>query len=204
MPDMPEPQEPRRSGPRPVSFAVKLFRPLARAWIGATRFKIEGELPDIPKYVVVAAPHTTNWDFPHALSAGIIYGRAINWMGKDSLFKFPIGGIMRWLGGVSIDRSKANNKVQATIDEMKARDEIALVITPSGTRSSTMEWKSGYYWIAHGAGVPIVCCFIDYKRRAIGVAGQITTTGDYAADFERIKALYAAKIDMKAAGWGGR
>lgn len=198
------PEQPSPRPPDAPSFAVRMFRPLSRLWFRATGFKLEGEFPPIAKFVVIAAPHTTNWDLPHALAAGIGYGRPIYWTGKSAIFRWPVSGLMRWLGGISIDRTKTNNVVQAMVDEFAAREYFALVIPPSGTRSSTMEWKTGYYHIAHGAKVPIVCAFIDYKRRAIGIAGQIDTTGDYAADFERIKALYAAKVEMKTAAWGGR
>jgi 1-acyl-sn-glycerol-3-phosphate acyltransferase len=183
---------PRRA--RATSTAVWLFRPLADCWLWATGFRIEGAMPDLPKYIIIAAPHATNWDLPHALAAGLHYGVRVHWMGKDSLFKWPLGGFMRWLGGLSVDRKASTNAVTGMIKTMAAADRLALVIAPSGTRSTSVRWKSGFYHIAHGAGVPIVLAFIDYKRKAVGIAGVIYPTGDYDADLSKIAALYAKVV----------
>jgi 1-acyl-sn-glycerol-3-phosphate acyltransferase len=179
------------------SWLVRLVRPLAYAWVWATRFQIQGRLPDLPKYVVVAAPHKTNWDFPHALAAGFHYGVRIHWMGKDALFRWPFGGIMRWLGGIAVDRSKTNNAVQDVADLIKAADTFQLVITPEGTRKNVVRWKSGFYHIAMAAGVPLVLAFIDYKRRRIGIAGVFHPTGNYDVDLAAIQSIYQECADGK-------
>jgi 1-acyl-sn-glycerol-3-phosphate acyltransferase len=153
-----------------------------------------GEMPDLPKFVIVAAPHKTNWDLPNALAAGLHYGIAIKWMGKDSLFKWPFGGLMRWLGGIAIDRSKRNNAVTQMIETFNGSDHLVLVIPPEGTRSDVTQWKSGFYHIAHGAKVPLVLAFIDYNRREIGVADVFTPTGDYERDLAIIQSVYAPKM----------
>lgn len=177
--------------PKRPSLALRMFRPIAHLWLWAGGWRIQGELPDLPKYVVVAAPHTTNWDLPNALSAGLHYGVRIHWMGKDSLFRWPFGGFMRWLGGVPVDRSKSSNAVQQMIEWFGSEERLALVIAPAGTRSATARWKSGFYHIAAGAKVPLVLCFIDYRRRVIGVAEIFHPTGDYEADLQAIEAIYA-------------
>lgn len=177
--------------PKRVSIAVRLFRPLAYLWLKAGGWRVEGNLPDLPKYVVIAHPHTTNWDLPNTLSAGLHYGQRIHWMGKSSLFRFPFGGLMRWLGGVPVDRSKSTNAVQQMVEWFGSADRLALVIAPAGTRSATVKWKSGFYHIALGANVPLVLCFIDYKRRVVGVAEVFYPTGDYEADLAAIEAVYA-------------
>lgn len=179
--------------PRPErpSFAVRMLRPLGYLWLRAGGWRLEGALPDLPKFVVVAAPHTTNWDLPNALSAGLHYGRGIHWMGKDTLFRWPLGGIMRWLGGVPVDRSKSTNAVQQMVDWFATEDRLVLVVAPAGTRSATAKWKTGFYHIAVGARVPLVLCFIDYERRVIGVAKVFYPTGDYEADLPAIDAIYA-------------
>jgi 1-acyl-sn-glycerol-3-phosphate acyltransferase len=174
------------------SLTVRMFRPLSRAWLAATGFKVVGAFPDAAKFIIVAAPHTTNWDLPHALAAGMQYGRRIHWMGKATIFKFPFGGMMRWLGGLSVDRSKSTNAVAAMVHVFDLRDNLALVVAPSGTRSATVPWKSGFYHIAHGAKVPLVLAYIDYNRREIGIADTVTTTGDYEGDLAKIQAIYAA------------
>ena len=178
--------------PPSPSLAVKVFRPLSRAWLAATGFKVVGAFPDDPKFIIIAAPHTTNWDLPHALAAGIQYGRRIHWMGKATIFKFPFGGLMRWLGGLSVDRSKSTNAVAAMVHVFALRDNLALVVAPSGTRSATVPWKSGFYHIANGAKIPLVLAYIDYNRREIGIADTIIPSGDYAADLAKIQAIYAA------------
>ncbi len=181
--------KPKAAGKVPLT--VRLFRPLAHLWLWAGGWKIEGDLPDIPKYVVVAAPHTTNWDLPNALSAGLHWGQRIHWMGKHTLFKWPFGGLMRWLGGVSIDRTKNNNVVAQMVDWFGTEERLVLVIPPSGTRSATVKWKTGFYHIAVGAGVPLALCFIDYRRRVIGMAQVFHPTGNFEADLAAIEAIYA-------------
>jgi 1-acyl-sn-glycerol-3-phosphate acyltransferase len=193
MPDMPD--KTSTSARRPAaapSLAVRVFRPVSSAWLAATRFSVVGTFPDHPKFIVIAAPHTTNWDLPHALAAGIQFGRRIHWMGKATIFKWPFGGLMRWLGGISVDRSKSTNAVASMVDVFAARKELALAVAPAGTRSATATWKSGFYHIAHGAKIPLVIAYIDYNRREVGIADTIIPSGDYAADLLKIQAIYAA------------
>jgi 1-acyl-sn-glycerol-3-phosphate acyltransferase len=173
-----------------TSWTVRAFRPLAYVWLWATGFRVQGALPDLPKYVIIAVPHTTNWDLPHALAAGLHYGVRVHWMGKSSIFRWPFGGFMRWLGGLSVARGQSTNAVTGMIATIAAADRLALVIAPSGTRSATVPWKSGFYHIAYGARVPIVLAFIDYQRKAVGIAGVFNPSGDYAADLPKIQAMY--------------
>jgi 1-acyl-sn-glycerol-3-phosphate acyltransferase len=187
---MTESHESSSSVRRPSLF-VRGMRPLAHAWLKLGGWTMVGAMPDLPKFVIVAAPHKTNWDLPNAIAAGLHYGLAINWMGKDSLFKWPFGGVMRWLGGISIDRSKKNNAVAQAIAAFEAADRLVIVIPPEGTRSEVDRWKSGFYHIAHGAKVPLVLAFIDYTNRRIGVAEVFTPSGDYEADLAKIIAVYA-------------
>jgi 1-acyl-sn-glycerol-3-phosphate acyltransferase len=183
----------------PPSLALRLVRPVARGWLRLGRWRIVGDLPDLPKYVIVAAPHTTNWDLPNTLAAGLHYGRRVHWMGKDSLFRWPYAGLMRGLGGVPVDRSKSNDAVAQMVRWFAAHQRAVLVIAPAGTRSATAAWKSGFYHIAVGAGVPIVLGFIDYRRRAVGIAEVFHPTGDYTADLAAIAAVYAPIVDGRAA-----
>jgi 1-acyl-sn-glycerol-3-phosphate acyltransferase len=189
---MPESTDAKRTAsPVAPSLAVRVFRPVSRAWLAATGFKVIGTFPDHPKFIVVAAPHTSNWDLPHALAAGIQFGRRIHWMGKATIFKWPFGGLMRWLGGLSVDRSKSTNAVAAMVTVFAERDDLALVVAPAGTRSATVPWKSGFYHIAYGAKVPLVLAYIDYNRREVGIADTIIPTGNYEADLAQIQAVYA-------------
>jgi 1-acyl-sn-glycerol-3-phosphate acyltransferase len=172
------------------SWIVRVFRPLAYLWLWATGWRLEGDMPDLPKFIIIAAPHTSNWDLPNVLAAGLHFGLRIHWMGKQSIFKWPFGGLMRWLGGIAIDRSKSNNAVAQMVEEFRTRETLYLVISPAGTRTQSLEWKSGFYHIAHGANVPLVFGFMDYKNKATGIKGMMETTGDYEADLARIQAVY--------------
>ncbi len=173
------------------SWTLWLLRPLGRLWLWGTGFTVVGEMPNVPKFVVVAAPHTTNWDLPYTIAAGLHYGRRMRWMGKTSIFKWPFGGVMRWLGGLPIDRSKSNNAVASVVETFEAADTLYLVIAPAGTRGVGKPWKSGFYHIAHGANVPLVLTFCDYKSKTLGVAEVFQPTGDYERDVIAIRAVYA-------------
>ncbi|NRA28912.1 MAG: 1-acyl-sn-glycerol-3-phosphate acyltransferase, partial [Parvularculaceae bacterium] len=138
--------------------------------------------------------HTSNWDLPFMLGVAYKFRIRLNWMGKDSLFKPPFGWLMKALGGIPIDRSKANNVVTQMIEIYDKADQLAVAIPPEGTRSKVRVWKTGFYNIAHGAGVPIAFGFLDYDRKVGGIGGVYTTTGDYDKDIEEIKAFYAEII----------
>ena len=181
------------------SIAVRFLRPIGKLWLWAGGWTIAGEMPDLAKFIIVAAPHKTNWDLPNALAAGLHYGLRIHWMGKDSLFKWPFGGVMRRLGGIPIDRSKSNNVVAQMVETFDKAGRLVVVIPPEGTRGDAARWKSGFYHIAHGAKVPLVLAFIDYKRREVGVAQMFHTTGDYDTDLAKIQAVYAAIANTPAA-----
>jgi 1-acyl-sn-glycerol-3-phosphate acyltransferase len=178
---------------------MRLLRPVGRAWLRAVNMRIVGEMPDIPKFVLIGAPHTSNWDLPNSLAAGLHYGVAIRWMGKDSIFKWPFGGLMRWMGGIPVDRSKRNNAVAQMVEFFDAHDEVVVVIPPEGTRSEVDRWKSGFYHIAMGAQVPIVLAFMDYRAREVGIKGVFYPTGNYDADVATLQAVYAPMRPVRAA-----
>ncbi|MBN1547282.1 MAG: lysophospholipid acyltransferase family protein [Syntrophaceae bacterium] len=156
-----------------------------------TGWRREGRLPDSPKYVVIAAPHTSNWDLFYTLVIAFAFKIKINWMGKEAIFRFPFGGICRWLGGIPIDRSKSHNVVEQSVRLFKERDELALVVSPEGTRQKVHSWKTGFYYIAYGAGVPIALGFLDYRRKVGGFGPAFMPTGDIESDMIEIKAFYA-------------
>ena len=186
---------------RNPSLAVRLLRPIGRLWLWAGGFRVVGEMPELAKFIIIAAPHKTNWDLPNALAAGLHYGVRIHWMGKDSLFKWPFGGFMRWIGGIPVDRSKRNNAVAQMVELFGASKELIVVIPPEGTRSEVTRWKSGFYHIANGAGIPLALAFVDYKNRRIGITGLFHPTGDYDADLARIQAVYADLSTTKCPGY---
>lgn len=153
-------------------------------------WRVEGDVPLDRKMVVIAAPHTSNWDLPFMLAVSMYYRAPLRWMGKASLVTGPFGWLMRWLGCIPIDRSKANDVVSQMVDVFAAADDMLVAIPPEGTRSKVRYWKTGFYNIAHGAGVPVAFGFLDYKRKVGGISQTLTTTGDYDEDLKRIRAFY--------------
>lgn len=154
-------------------------------------WRIEVELPETSKYVVVIAPHTSNWDFLIGILAAWSLGiPKPRWVGKDSLFKPPLGWIMYALGGIPVDRSKRQNFVDQIAERFAQADVLLLAIAPEGTRMRTDHWRSGFYYIAHAADVPIVLFFLDFARKLIGTGPMIHPSGDIHDDFETIRAFY--------------
>lgn len=151
---------------------------------------MEGTPPSEPKYVLIAAPHTSNWDFPLMIAMAFMMRFEIFWMGKDTLFKGPAGPIMRWFGGLPIDRKKDNNVVQQSIDAFHERERLIIVVPPEGTRSRVSEWKSGFYHIARGANVPIGLSFLDFSRKIGGFGPTFHPTGNVEEDIAEIKSFY--------------
>ncbi|MBQ0730714.1 MAG: lysophospholipid acyltransferase family protein [Oleispira antarctica] len=155
-------------------------------------WKTEGEIPrDLKKCVMIAAPHTSNWDLPFTLMTAFALNAKVYWMGKEQIFKPPYRGLMMWMGGIPVDRSQSTNMVQASIDAIQGNDQLFLIVPPEGTRSKVTYWKTGFYHIAQGAGVPILMGFLDFKRKASGIAGNYVTTGDIEVDMNYIKSIYA-------------
>lgn len=169
----------------------ELYRWAGSLWLRLAGWKMVGDWPDLPQMVLVAAPHTSNWDGIHMLAAAGYYRVRLRWMGKASLARGPFGGLMRWAGCVPIDRSRSNNMVTDMRAAFAQHPEMVLAVPPEGTRSHTTEWKSGFYHIAHGAGVPLVFSVLDFGTRTIRVAGSMTPSGDYHADLPLILSVYA-------------
>lgn len=151
---------------------------------------MEQPLPNIPKFVVLATPHTSNWDYYHFLMLGLVSRRRPNVTIKKEWIRSPVGWIIRLLGGIPIDREHALNMVGVLADILNSQERMVLAITPEGTRSKRPHWKSGFYYIAQAAGVPIVCGYVDYKRKRGGTGLVVEPTGDIHADFEKIRVFY--------------
>jgi len=168
-----------------------LLRWFSILWLKLIGWKREGELPDTKKFVMIAAPHTTNWDMPITIMVAFAFRLKIYWLGKKSLFKFPFKTIMRWMGGIPVDRSKNNNMVDAAIQLFNESKQMVLAVPPEGTRQKVRYWKTGFYHMALGAKVPIVTGFLDYKRKAGGVGPTIYPTGDLEKDMDLLKKFYS-------------
>lgn len=149
------------------------------------------DIPNLGKFVLVGAPHTSNWDFLLTMSTQYALGIRISWLAKSSLFRWPFRGIMEWLGGVPVDRANRNGGiVNQTIEAFNRRDQFIIAIMPEGTRSKVNEWKTGFYRIAEGAKVPLVLVRFDYGRKVMGIGPTIQPTGDLEADMKTIQSHY--------------
>ncbi len=149
------------------------------------------ELPDDSRYLVVVAPHTSGWDLLLGLLFTFASGIRPNWIGKDDIFRWPLGSLMRWLGGIPVNRRSKNNFVDQIVALYKARNELIVAITPAGTRGDTSYWRTGFYYIALGAEVPIALGFIDYGARRLGIQGTLWPTGNLEADMRVFQEFYA-------------
>jgi 1-acyl-sn-glycerol-3-phosphate acyltransferase len=168
-----------------------LRRWFARTLLTALGWKIEGAKPLHHRYVLIAAPHTSNWDFPLMILFVWAFDIRINWMGKASLFKPPFGWVMRALGGVPVQRRSSNNVVEAMVVTFAEVDELVLVVPTEGTRARTEFWKSGFYHIARGAGVPIVPSYLDFGQKRGGFGPALPMSGDVQRDMELLRGFYA-------------
>lgn len=175
-----------------------LFRWLSIAILKLAGWKSVGEAPaDLKKCVMIAAPHTSNWDLPFMLMIAFVLRTKIYWMGKEQIFKFPFRRLMMWMGGIPVDRSKSNNMVQASVDAINNTEQLFLIVPPEGTRAKVTYWKTGFYHIAHQAGVPILLGFLDYSNKAGGILGMFQPTGDIDADMKAIQEIYAPIMGKK-------
>jgi 1-acyl-sn-glycerol-3-phosphate acyltransferase len=169
-----------------------ILRGVAWLWLKIFRWRLErGELPSKHCFVLIAAPHTSNWDLPIMLCAAILLRVKLYWMGKAAIFRPPFAGIVRWLGGIPIDRSKANNLVAQSVELFRTSQTLVLVVPPEGTRQKVRHWKTGFYYIALGAKVPILMGFLDFKHKIAGFGPLLVPTGDIAADMLVIRAFYS-------------
>jgi 1-acyl-sn-glycerol-3-phosphate acyltransferase len=170
-----------------------LLRVFSLTFLKLAGWQVQGALPaQAQKSVLIAAPHTSNWDLPYTLMVAFVLRLNIYWMGKASIFQFPFGPLMRWLGGIAVDRTKSNNLVLASAQAIQAADgALQLIVPPEGTRSKTRYWKTGFYHIATTAQVPIVLAYMDYQRKISGLGPVFVPTGNIEADMVQIKAFYA-------------
>lgn len=170
--------------------AGRFARTLARVWLRVFGWRVEGALPPGTKAVAIAAPHTSNWDLPFMLAVSYVLGVKPSWLGKRQLFKGPFGWLMRGLGGIPVDRDRRTNLVQQVVGYFGTVDQLFLVIPPSATRKRATHWKSGFYHIARGADVPIICTFLDYRRKVGGIGPTLTPSDDVRADMTVIRDFY--------------
>lgn len=153
-------------------------------------WRIEGQLPPLDKFVVIGAHHTSNWDFVLFIAAKFILRLNARWFGKHSIFRWPFGALMRHWGGIPIRRHLKLNTVEQAIEAFAEHRQFILVLSPEGTRRKVERWRSGFYHIAWGAGVPIVPAALDFQHRRIVIGEPFQPTGNEEADLRQLLAFY--------------
>lgn len=154
-------------------------------------WRVEGKLPAEGKMIIIGGPHTSNWDFPLAMLTAPSLGVKIRWLGKHTLFRFPFGWFMRLLGGIPVDRSRAQGVIPQSVEAFESADSLVLVITPEGTRSKRDHWKAGFYRIARAAQVPVVLIGVDGASKTIRVGPHEIPGDDVTGYMDRVRAFYA-------------
>jgi len=173
-------------------------RALARALLALFGWRIEGQIPDRPKLVAIVAPHTSNWDFVLGIATVYALGLRVRFLGKHTLFRPPLGWLMRWLGGTPVVRETPQGAVSAAVEMMAGEEKVVLGLAPAGTRTRGAPWRSGFYHIAVIAKAPILPVAFDFGRRAIRLFPPLEPGGDYASDLPKLQALYEGVRGMNA------
>lgn len=174
----------------------KLLRGLSKASLHLLGWRVQGRLPDLTKFIIVGAPHTSNWDFVMFLALAFVLEAKVRFMGKAEIFRGPIGGFFRWCGGVPVDRSRSQGLVEQMVQAIEEAKQFILVITPEGTRSKVGEWKRGFYHIAKRANIPVVAGYVDSLTKTCGIGPIFHLTDNIEADIERIQSFFKDKVGI--------
>lgn len=170
---------------------IKLLSKLILKLIG---WRAVGTFPEGKKFVVIAAPHTSSWDFIIGRLYYFSLGKSVRFMIKGTYFFFPLGNLLRALGAIPVHKNLKTNLTDQIIEEFAKRDELLITIAPEGTRSLTKRWRKGFYSMAVGANVPIVLGFLNFKDKTVGAGGVFYPTGDWDADIKEIRSFYKDKV----------
>ncbi len=158
-------------------------------------WRIDGTLPSLPRFIIIVAPHTSNWDFFVGLAAKFALGLRAQWLGKHTLFRGPIGWILRALGGIPVDRSRPDGVIEGVLDGMQGAPTFVLALAPEGTRKYIDHWKTGFYRIAVAAKVPVMPVAFDWSTRTISLTEPpFAVTGDAAGDIAQLRSLYRKRM----------
>ncbi len=165
---------------------------LGRGWLRLAGWRVEGNVPDLARCVVAVAPHSSNWDFVHAVAAVFALGLRISFIGKHTLFRGSLGTFMRWLGGMPVDRSRPNGLVEDMVEAFAHAGPLWLAIAPEGTRTRVEGFKSGFYRIALAARVPILPVAINYRSRSIILLPAVVAQAEVERGVGQMQTLFAA------------
>jgi 1-acyl-sn-glycerol-3-phosphate acyltransferase len=169
----------------------RLTQALAFGLMATFGWRLEGEVPDLSKMVLIGAPHTSAWDLLLTLATMFGLGVRFSWVAKKSLFKKPIGSLLRWLGGIPVDRQNSQGFVDQMAQEFERRQKLLLALMPEGTRSRGKEWKTGFYFLAFRAQVPILLITFDYGQKTMRIGPAVSPSGDIAVDLPYIQSFFA-------------
>jgi len=184
------------NGPVPVQRPPTVTRRWALRLLALFGWSVDISWPPGPRAVIVVYPHTSNWDFIVGIVARYAGGLPVHWLGKDTLFRWPLGGLLRRWGGIPVNRRQSTGAIGHLEDDFRQRPWIWLAITPEGTRSRREYWKSGFYHLALAAHVPVGLAFIDYRQRQVGLSRYLTLTGEVQRDLDAIRAAYEGKVGL--------
>ncbi len=177
-----------------------MTKAVGRAILRLTGWRMEGEIPNVAKAVVIVVPHTSNWDFLLAIAGLFAVGVRVSWFGKNTLFKSAVGPVMEWLGGIPVDRSASMGVVDQIVERFNNSDELLIGISPEGTRSRVDRWKTGFYNIALKADVPIAPISFDWPSKIIRFGEPVEPSGDMDADIEQLKTFFAGAMGKRPGG----
>jgi 1-acyl-sn-glycerol-3-phosphate acyltransferase len=181
-------------GPAVPKRGGRVLRAAGRAALAALGWRIEGEIPDVPRCVIIVAPHTSNWDFIIGLATMLALDLHVTWLGKHQIFRGPLRWLWRRVGGVPVNRSAPDGVVEQAAAHLVPPHATFLGIAPEGTRRKVERWKSGFWRIARASGVPIFPVAFDYPRRAVVLGALFSTTGDYEADLAALQSRFRAEM----------
>lgn len=179
-------------------------RGVGRALLRLVGWRAVGEFPrsGCERCVLIAAPHTSNVDLPFMIVSAMAFELDISWVGKHTLFRGPFGGLMRRLGGIPVDRASRGNFVDQAVALFDARERLVLAIAPEGSRFRTDCWRSGFYWIARRAGVPIVPSILDFGTRTASFGPPVHPSGSLRDDMDALRAVYAGRRGLFRSRFG--
>ena len=184
------PQTPQQAG--------AFVRALGRTALRLIGWRLEGEYPEhAARYVMIVAPHTSNWDVVVGMFAKFALGLHVRFLAKHTLFRWPLGVLLRWWGGFPIDRRATGGVVESAARAFRESEQFALTITPEGTRGKVDAWKSGFYRVAHAAGVPILPVAFDYSKRAVRFHPLFWPTGEYELDLPKLQACFSREMALR-------
>ncbi len=181
-------------GPNVPRRGNAISRGLSHLALRLSGWRIAGDMPNLSKFVIIVAPHTSNWDFFIGVMVMFALELRGTFLGKHTIFRGPLGSLMRWLGGVPVNRSASHDMVAQTIGYFESRPHMVLALSPEGTRKKLPAWRTGFYHVARGARVPIVPVSFDFPKRLVQIYPAFTATDDQTADLAAIRAYFDASM----------